>query len=113
MKINSLYICVKDMARAISFYEELFERPVTEKADIYSVFDINGFRFGLFAFEKKNEQHTFGTNCLPSVSFADLDELKTKLYGRELCFPLTCIGTNWVAEITDTEGNRIEMTAPC
>lgn len=49
--IKSLYICVKDMDRAVAFYEQ----PVTKKDDIYSVFDIEGFRFGLFAYEKKNE----------------------------------------------------------
>jgi len=113
MKIDSLYICVKDMNRAVEFYEELFERRVAEKDNIYSVFDIDGFRFGLFAYEMKNEPHTFGTNCLPSVSFDNIGELEKKLSGRELCFPLTRIGSNWVAEITDTEGNRIEMTAPC
>lgn len=110
--IRSLYICVKDMDRAIRFYEEFFEQPVTEKDDIYSVFDIGGFRFGLFAYEKKGEAHVFGSNCLPSVSVGDPDSLKKKIQGRELCFPLTKIGKNWVAEFVDTEGNHIEITAP-
>ena len=30
-QINSLYICVKDMDRAIAFYEDFFERKVIEK----------------------------------------------------------------------------------
>ena len=45
-KIASLYICVKDMKRAVRFYESFFDMPVTEYDEIYSVFDINGFRFG-------------------------------------------------------------------
>ena len=53
MNLKSLYICVQDMNRAIEFYEELLGQTVTEKDDIYSVFDINGFRLGLFAYEKK------------------------------------------------------------
>ena len=113
MKIDSLYICVKDMNRAIAFYEELFECPVTEKNDIYSVFDVNGFRFGLFAYEKKKEPHIFGSNCLPSISFGNIGELEEKLSDKEICFPLTVIGSNWVAEISDSEGNHIELTAPC
>lgn len=113
MKVDSLYICVKDMNRAISFYEELFEQPVTERDDIYSVFDIGGFRFGLFAYEKMNEPHTFGSNCLPSISFENIDVLEHKLEGKEICFPLTVIGENHVTEIVDSEGNHIEMTAPC
>lgn len=110
--INSLYICVKDMDRAIAFYEAFFEQPVTEKDDIYSVFNINGFRFGLFAYEKKNEKHDFGSNCLPSISVDNIAVLNRKLQDKELCFPLTKIGKNWVVEIIDSEGNHIEVTAP-
>lgn len=110
--IKSLYICVKDMDRAIAFYEAFFEQQVTEKDDIYSVFDVNGFRFGLFAYEKMNEEHEFGSNCLPSVSVENIDVLHKKIGDKELCFPLTKIGKNWVAEFVDSEGNHIEVTAP-
>ena len=33
-KIDSLYICVNDMERAIKFYEEFFEQEVSEKGDV-------------------------------------------------------------------------------
>lgn len=111
-RICSLYICVKDMDRAIKFYEDLFEQPVTEKDDLYSVFEINGFRFGLFAYEVVNEKHTFGSNCLPSISVDSIETVKIKTLGKEICFPLTKIGSNWVIEFVDSEGNHIEMTAP-
>lgn len=110
--IKSLYICVKDMDRAVAFYETFFEQPVTEKDDIYSVFDIEGFRFGLFAYEKMNEKHEFGSNCLPSISVENVDVLNEKIKDKELCFPLTQIGKNWVVEVIDSEGNHIEVTAP-
>lgn len=110
--IKSLYICVKDMDRAVAFYEAFFEQPVTKKDDIYSVFDIEGFRFGLFAYEKKNEKHEFGSNCLPSISVENVDVLNEKIKDKELCFPLTQIGKNWVVEVIDPEGNHIEVTAP-
>ena len=29
-RINSLYVCVKDMQKAIEFYEKLFEQRVTD-----------------------------------------------------------------------------------
>ncbi len=67
---------------------------------------------GLFAFEKKKEPHIFGSNCLPSIGWESLAVLRGKLVGQTLCFPLTRIGSNWVAEIVDSEGNHIEMTAP-
>ena len=111
-RIDSLYICVSDMKRAVHFYETFFDQPVTEYDDTYSVFDIDGFRFGLFAFETVNEKHVFGSNCLPSISFDSLDVLKTKLEGKKICFPLTKIKENWVAEFIDSEGNHIEITAP-
>lgn len=110
--IGSLYLCVKDMERAIKFYENFFEKEVTEKDDIYSVFDINGFRMGLFAFEKMKEEHTYGSNCLPSISVENIDVLQRKIQSLELCFPLTRIRNNWVAEFIDSEGNHIELTAP-
>ena len=113
LQINSLYLCVKNMDRAIKFYEDLFEQKVTERNDIYSVFDLlNGFRLGLFAYEKVNERHIFGSNCLPSISAESLDVLKRKLTGKEICFPVTLINDNWVAEFVDSEGNHIEITAP-
>ena len=31
-KIDSLYICVNDMERAIKFYEEFFEQEVSENS---------------------------------------------------------------------------------
>lgn len=39
--IKSLYLCVEDMDRAITFYEDLLEQTVAVRDDIYSVFDIN------------------------------------------------------------------------
>lgn len=110
--IGSLYICVKDMDRAIKFYENFFEQPVTERDEIYSVFSINGFRFGLFAYKTVNEKHTFGSNCLPSIHVENFDILSAKIKDSEICFPLTKIGKNWVVEFVDSEGNHIEMTAP-
>ena len=109
--INSLYLCVKDMERAIKFYEDFFESVVAEKSDIYSVFDVNGFRLGLFAYEKKNEPHSFGSNCLPSISVDSLSSMQEKLRGKSICFPITRIKDNFVAEFIDSEGNHIEITA--
>lgn len=46
--------------------------------EIYSVFLIDGFRLGLFAFEKIPEEHSFGSNCLPGVS---VDSLEVQIWG--------------------------------
>lgn len=47
MKIKSLYICVNDMERAINFYTSFFEKSPIKNDSIYSVFDVDGFRFDL------------------------------------------------------------------
>ena len=41
-----------------------------------------------------------------------LDDLKRKTEGLKIVFPLAKIGTNWVTEFEDSEGNHIELTAP-
>ena len=110
--IMSLYICVKDMNRAIRFYEEFLEQSVTERDQTYSVFDVGGFRFGLFAYETMNETHVYGNNCVPSFHFDSLEKLRAKICNKEICFELTRIKQNWVVEIVDSEGNHIEVTAP-
>ena len=42
----------------------------------------------------------------------NVEALERKLAGREQIFPLQRIGPYWVAEIADSEGNRLELTAP-
>lgn len=113
-KLKSLYVCVKDMKRAIEFYENLLGQKVTEKNDIYNVFDINGFRYGLFANEKMNEAKKWGNNCLPSLEVSNMDLILKKLEELhcKLVFPLTIIDENQVLEFEDSEGNYIEITCP-
>lgn len=111
-RIGSLYLCVSDMNRAVGFYEKFLEQRVTVRDKIYSVFDLHGFRLGLFAYREVNEEHTFGSNCLPSLSVGSLADLRKKTEGLKIVFPLTKIGPNWVTEFEDSEGNHVELTAP-
>ena len=112
IRIRSCYLCVTDMQRAIRFYEALLEQPVTQRGAWYSVFDVGGFRLGLFAFQQAGETHTYGTNCLPSLELPCRAALEKKLAGQNVVFALRRIGRNWVSEIEDSEGNRLELTAP-
>jgi predicted enzyme related to lactoylglutathione lyase len=111
-QLKSLYVCVKDMERAIKFYESLLGLKVAERSEVYSVFDINGFRYGLFANEKMNETKRWGNNCLPSLEVNNIDMIMERLeqLNCEIVFPLTIIGENRVLEFTDSEGNDIEIT---
>lgn len=111
IKLNSLYICVKDMDRAIAFYEKFLDRVVTVRDPLFSIFEIESFRFCLFNNEKVHEKVTWGDNCLPSFEVGDINMLleRLKLLGAEIVFPLTQIGRNMVLEIKDSEGNDIEV----
>lgn len=111
-KLRSLYLCVEDMSRAINFYEALLEQQATLRDPVYSVFDIGGFRLGLFAYKAQGEFHAYGSNCLPSIEFETLAQLERKLSGKKMVFPLRQIGPMWVSECEDSEGNHIELTAP-
>lgn len=111
-RLNSLYLCVKDMDRAIAFYKGFFEKSPLIEDEIYSIFDLNGFRLGLFAYQKMGEDHLFGSNCLSSLEVDNLDILQNKIKNLEICFSLTKIKNNWVVEFVDSEGNHIELTAP-
>lgn len=110
--IKSLYLCVNDMERALHFYADFFETKALIQDDIYSVFDIQGFRLGLFSYHTVEENHVFGSNCVPSIEVESIDILKEKIKNLEICFPMKQIGTNWVAEFVDSEGNHIEITTP-
>ncbi len=111
MKLNSAYLCVKDMDRAINFYEAFLGQTVDIRAEILSVFDFKGFRLCLFCNEKVNEKVTYGDNCLLSFEVEDMEELQKKLDNlqAEIVFPLTKIGDNLVLEFKDTENNDIEV----
>ncbi|WP_411678470.1 VOC family protein [Caproicibacter sp.] len=110
--LSSLYVCVKDMERAIRFYETLLGQKVTKKDPVYSVFGIDGFRYGLFAHEKRMEPHQWGNSCLPSLAVNRMDSALQRLeeLNSEIVFPLTVIGNNQVLEFLDSEGNQVELT---
>ncbi|MFT8315061.1 MAG: VOC family protein [Clostridium sp.] len=111
MKLNSLYICVKDMKRAINFYESLLDKQIHVKDEVFSIFQLDNFRFCLFNNEKVEEKVTWGDNCLPSFQVNDMNMLIKKIeeLEAEIVFPLAQINDNWVLEFKDSEGNDIEV----
>jgi len=113
LRINSLYVCVKNMNRAIRFYEKFFEQPVSIRDDVFSIFIVHGFRYCLFNNQAVNDPVTWGDNCLPSIEVDDIHEAynKVKELGCPIVFELTRIGDNMVFKFTDSEGNDIEVYA--
>lgn len=111
IKINSLYICVKNMRRAVKFYEDFLGQKANTVDDIFSVFDIKGFRYCLFFPEGVKESADWGDSCLPSFEVNSIDLVLQKIIemGCPIVFPLKRIGANMVFEFTDSEGNDIEV----
>jgi predicted enzyme related to lactoylglutathione lyase len=112
--LNSAYICVRNMDRAIDFYEKFLEQKVEIRDTTYSRFNINGFRLGLFNPSTVNEKVAYGDNCLLSFQVDNIDTVLTKLknLNSEIVYPLTKIGGNMVLEFRDPEGNDIEVYCP-
>lgn len=111
IKLNSLYICVKQMDRAIEFYESFLDQTVNEKDNVLSKFNISNFNFCLFDNNAVNEEVKWGDNCLPSFEVDDIHDVINKLskLGAEIVYPLSKIKGNWVIEFKDSEGNDIEV----
>ena len=109
--LDSAYLCVQDMDRAIKFWEEFLDQKITIKDDVLSKFDLGDFRLCLFNPKKVKEKVIYGDNCLLSFKVKDIEQLKAKLkiLGADIVYPVTKIGENWVLEFKDTEGNDVEV----
>lgn len=113
-KLNSLYLCVENMERALAFYERFLGQKAETEDDVFSVFNIRGFRYCLFQPDRVGETVRRGDSCLPSFETKDIGEALelVRALDRPIVFPLKQIGKNRVFEFTDTEGNDIEVYSP-
>lgn len=111
IRLNSLYICVENLARARRFYEELL--GVKTEPDHEGMFVLHGFRFMLYDYHSVGDTVVYGDNCLPSFKVDDIEAFERKLasLGAPIVFPRVQIRDNWVLEFRDPEGNDIEVYA--
>ena len=109
--LESAYICIEDMERAVAFYQWFLDRRAVKKGDSMYMFDIDGFRLFLFDHNRENEAVSYGDNCLLSFEVDDAEEMEKKLLkkGLKIVFPLKEIIDNIVFEFEDPEGNHIEL----
>jgi len=110
-KLESAYIAVENIDRAINFYEWFLERSAAKKGESLYLFDVDGFRLFLFDHNNENEEVKYGDNCLLSFEVDDARKTKEKIEDRNLkiVFSLTKIQDNLVFKFEDTEGNHIEI----
>lgn len=112
-------IPVTDMDRAVSFYETLLETKLDRRT-------VDGYEMALFPFADGAPGATGalakGDVYRPSkdgaIVYFHVDDIKstvekaTKL-GRPILYPVKDIGdAGFVAEIEDTEGNRLALSQP-
>jgi predicted enzyme related to lactoylglutathione lyase len=110
-KLESAYIAVENIKRAINFYEWFLERSAAKKSESLYFFNVDGFRLFLFDHNKENEEVKYGDNCLLSFEVDNAEKTKEKIEvrGLKIIFPLTKILDNIVFEFEDPEGNQIEV----
>ncbi len=110
-KLQSAYISVEKVERALEFYEWFLERPAAKKGDSLYLFNIDGFRLFLFDHNNEKEEIQYGDNCLLSFEVEDAEKIKTQIeaQGLKIVFPLKKILDNFVFEFQDPEGNHIEV----
>jgi predicted enzyme related to lactoylglutathione lyase len=111
MKINSLYVCVKDMKRAVSFYEKFFNEKLDDFNEQFSIFDIHGFSFGLFNPEKADEKYVLGNNIVPNINVENVDVVydRIKKMGIKIALKMTTFNEYKCFQFEDSEGNVIEV----
>ena len=64
MIIDSLYVGVKDMDRAIKFYTKLFQKKPEHIEKRYSLFLVGDISYGLYSPSTDGEKLKIGNNCV-------------------------------------------------
>ncbi len=112
MKINSLYISVKDRDRAKNFYQNIiFERKPSLETDRFVFFNIDGFLFGLFDPIVTGEKIQYGNNTVPTIEVNDINSLCERLteLGLKIILLLQEVSGTKIFQIEDTESNILEF----
>jgi predicted enzyme related to lactoylglutathione lyase len=111
MKINSLYVCVKDMKRAVAFYEEFFGKKIDTFDERFSIFEIEDFSFGLFDPKKDDEEVVFGNNVVPNIDVDDVakEYERIKSIGAKIVLEMMNVNGYKLFQFGDSEGNIVEV----
>lgn len=109
IKLNSLYICVKDMQRAIRFYEEFLQQKSSDSEK--GLFIVNGIRLCMYDYGKFNDTVIFANSCLPRFETRNIDSVVKKLeeLNAKIILPPTKMHDCIILKFEDSEGNMIEV----
>ena len=110
-KIKAVYLSVRNMERAVKFYEDVFDRKVSSFDERMSSFDFDNISFLLFNPNIDGETVSFGNNVVPNIEVEDINQvmdlIKTK--NCEIVMPLEKIEKYLIFQIKDTEENIVEF----
>ena len=110
-QIKAIYVAVKDMDRAVKFYEDIFNVKVSSKDKRMSSFDFGNITFLLFNPKIDNETISIGNNVVPNIEVGDINKILELIRSKkcEIVLPLKKIEKYILFQAKDTEGNIIEF----
>jgi predicted enzyme related to lactoylglutathione lyase len=111
--VAAVWVPVKDMDRAATFYEDSLGLKVDRVDDKWAEVDANGLLIGLNAREGEGADADGG----PVISFqpeGEIDEAKRDLESRGVEFAAEISEHPWgrIATFKDSEGNDLQLYAP-
>ena len=111
MKLQNLYILVKDTDRAIKFYTDILGLVLYRRQDRYSIIKIEDTYLGLLNEKYLDEKIVYGNNCIPVFKVDNIEEEFTKLKDLNITFITEIITLTDVRlfQFYDTEGNILEI----
>lgn len=117
VKLDHIYVSVKDMDRAIKFYEDLLGMKITHREkNTWADFDLgNGFYLGLINPKIISDKRIVGNNAIPVFFTDDVDAVFEKVKKHKVKVPFPPEDLKFTDypyrcfQCEDTEGNIIEI----
>ena len=110
-QLNAIYVAVKDMDKAVKFYEDVFNVNVSSKDERMSLFDFGNIAFLLYNPQLDGETISVGNNVVPAFQVEDVSKMFEMLKNKncEIVLPLEKVGEYYLFQAKDTEGNIVEF----
>jgi len=110
-QIKAIYVAVKDMDKAVKFYEDIFDVQASFKDDRMSSFEFENITFLLYNPKSDNEAISMGNNVVPNIQVEDINKMLELIKSKncKIILPLVKVGKYNLFQTEDTEGNIIEF----
>lgn len=109
-QLTAIYLAIKDMERAVKFYEKILGKKVDVKDKRMSQFNLGSIAFLLYDPAQDNGKVTYGENAVVCFQVEDLQAMY-KLVKKEGCLTtaIKTIGNYTYFQAKDSEGNIVEF----